>query len=916
MDSLTQDQQARQLALNPERSFIVQAPAGSGKTELLIQRYLTLLSTVNEPEEILAITFTRKAAGEMRERILEMLTKASSHQAPGTSHQPITYQLAQQALQQNDRQQWELLHHSHRLRIMTIDAFVAYLNRQIPYLSEAGALLPVAEDAFPHYEAAVRELFLETNLAEKEQTIIKQLLLLLDNRYSALEKLSIYLLSTREQWLGYLIPHWNQPSSLKQALEKSLHHIAMDALETLQHQLTTSQWAELHALAKYACGQFKKMGISHPLAEKDFSIFPTFHSSALKAWQALSELILTQANGKRATVTKANGFPSEEKIYKARMLSFLEGLSEEAIGAFVEIKQCPPVEYTDSEWELLASLMYFLPRLAARLKTIFIEAKETDYTEQTLRALEALGHLESPTELALQLDYNIHHIMIDEFQDTSVIQYRLFERLIQHWDSTVRKTLFIVGDPMQSIYRFRHAEVGLFLKVCQEGFGSVALEQLSLTINFRSERLLIDWINRMFSSMFPKHPDIANGAIPYLPALVLREKKETPIYYYPTVPNETLSTEDAVVQSIQSLREKYPQDSIAILVQSRHQLQTIMPALRKASIAFHGIDLESLYDRPEIQDCLTLCHALLQWENKMAWLALLRAPWCGLKLADLLAISQHCGDFIWPMLKEYKKIPSLSSEALIRLAWIVPILVEAFHHQTDFPFYEWIKKIWGALRGPETLRSESARRNVSVFFECLVSIPEPIHLEQLERVIQKQPAESGSLSAFAIQIMTIHKAKGLEFDHVLLPGLSRMPLSDTKPLLQWMERPRKNADTDLLLAPLMLNRSHSLYSYIQLLQKKKSEFEFTRLMYVACTRAKKSLHLFSEMEMDDNHYLKQPPSNSFMHQIWTLDQSILQQRVEEMPKASSQSPIARPTKLFYRLAFPENPAIVSSLEEC
>src|ERR1035437_3641799 len=91
--ALMPDLGAREQALSPTRSFIVQAPAGSGKTELLIQRYLGLLASVNEPEEIVAITFTRKAAAEMRERVLAAFAQASAGKAPGSGHERRTQEL-------------------------------------------------------------------------------------------------------------------------------------------------------------------------------------------------------------------------------------------------------------------------------------------------------------------------------------------------------------------------------------------------------------------------------------------------------------------------------------------------------------------------------------------------------------------------------------------------------------------------------------------------------------------------------------------------------------------------------------------------------------------------------------------------------------------------------------------------------
>ena len=132
-----QDVNERREALNPQRSFIVQAPAGSGKTSLLTQRYLTLLAHVRHPEEIIAITFTRKAAAEMRNRIIEALNSVREA-CPSTEHERHTWALAKAALARDEQSGWNLLAHPARLRIHTIDALCNTLTRQMPVLSNLG----------------------------------------------------------------------------------------------------------------------------------------------------------------------------------------------------------------------------------------------------------------------------------------------------------------------------------------------------------------------------------------------------------------------------------------------------------------------------------------------------------------------------------------------------------------------------------------------------------------------------------------------------------------------------------------------------------------------------------------------------------------------------------------------------------
>src|SRR5579875_1089127 len=121
------DAPQREQALDPSRSFIVQAPAGSGKTGLLVQRYLRLLGAVERPESVVAITFTRKAAAEMKSRVEDALRRASQNVQPLDAYQARTGQLAQAALENSRNRNWHLLADTGRLQIQTIDSLCALL---------------------------------------------------------------------------------------------------------------------------------------------------------------------------------------------------------------------------------------------------------------------------------------------------------------------------------------------------------------------------------------------------------------------------------------------------------------------------------------------------------------------------------------------------------------------------------------------------------------------------------------------------------------------------------------------------------------------------------------------------------------------------------------------------------------------
>src|SRR5713226_4570413 len=406
------DSEAREAALDPRRSFIVQAPAGSGKTDLLVKRFIKLLGVVEKPEEILAITFTIKAASEMRKRIID-------------------------SIQQPDI--------AHRLRIQTIDAFCAALTRQMPVLSRFGAAAEVLEDARDLYQEAAKRTL------DGLSPPVARLLAHLDNNFETAETLIASMLARRDQWLRKA-----GAAPTRSELESSL------------------------------------LSERTRLLEKARALLP-------KASVELAEAMLTK------------DFNWRKKVPQAMALSGNEPLRQ-ALSALLRM---PPERYDDAQWEVLGASLQVLPLAAAQLKVVFAERGQTDFTEVAQGAVRALGTPEAPTDLLLALDTRIRHILVDEFQDTSVSQWELLERLTAGWEKGDGRTLFLVGDPMQSIYRFREAEVGLFLNAWQGGFGTVELERLTLSTNFRSQAGLVSWFNASFPAIFPAEPDESLGAVPY-----------------------------------------------------------------------------------------------------------------------------------------------------------------------------------------------------------------------------------------------------------------------------------------------------------------------------------------------------------------------------------------------------------------
>ncbi len=230
------DARERALVLDPHQSFAVSAPAGSGKTELLTQRVLRLLAQVKKPEEILAITFTRKAAREMQDRIVQALFMARDEPAPVAAHRKTTWTLARNVLAQNDRQSWSLLENTHRLNIKTIDSLCMQLAQRLPLLTGLGTNTLVSEQPEKLYEQATRRL-LEYLEAEGQLSRDMQLLLRhLDNNTARIETLLTKILANRDQWLRHVAVNRNTLSGFRDYLESCLDTLITETLEKLRNR--------------------------------------------------------------------------------------------------------------------------------------------------------------------------------------------------------------------------------------------------------------------------------------------------------------------------------------------------------------------------------------------------------------------------------------------------------------------------------------------------------------------------------------------------------------------------------------------------------------------------------------------------------------------------------------------------------
>ena len=943
------DGRARFDAINPFSSFIVQAPAGSGKTALLTQRFLALLSQVEQPEQIVAMTFTKKAAAEMRDRIMGALKMGLLTELPekATLNDFNTWQLAKTALQQNSDQAWSLLQNPNRLRIKTIDGLNSYLVGQMPLLSKMGAPSQISHQVDSSYKEAVH-LTLKTPALEEA---VARLLGLVNGRFNRAESLLMSMLKKRDQWMGNLLRLNGDDSRAN--LESALETIVLDELKQQVAKLS-----HVRPLLEEAC-QVAEYAVQKDQPELDIlcGAWPLSDSLCdIQAWQILADWLITKdSKGIRKTVTKNNGFPAgkgEAKERKDQFQSVLAGLreghqSKDVLDALAILKELPEPHYSDDQWLDLQWLIQLLRVSSAYLKVVFQSSGQADFIEIAQAASQALGDELEPTDLAQQLDYQVKHLLVDEFQDTSSEQFSLIRKLIAGWQPGDGRTLFIVGDPMQSIYRFREAEVGNFLKVWQGKVGEVNLTPLNLKVNFRSSQGVVDWVNQNFSKVLPKANNIEKGAVTYSDSVAFSTDTTPAVHSFWAVNRSHEEEAHEIVALIQQrLSELSEGDgkSIALLGRSRSSLMGIARLLKQAGIGFRAVDLEALNERQEVQDSLALSRALLHLSDRAAWIALLRSPLVGLSLNDLFAVmgnwpyqsvwscltypisaldkgahSKSDSDQAWS-LQEVLTEKQLSEEGLQRLLHAVPVLQQTLSRLGSLPFSTLVRECWIQLDGPQTVETHLALENVEVFCHTLAEFDgEVLDFQQLDTMMNALFARADSSpESQRIELMTMHKSKGLEFDTVILPGLGRKPRGDDTELVSWFQFMADEAESSisgmsgksaekLVIAPIT-QKGQGVSKLSQLLKRfelEKQNYELGRLLYVAATRAKQKLYLFGQItakEPEDIEVVINPVKGSMLEALWpcvnlTFTQLLHEHEFVELDQSQQKSPWPKVSRL-------------------
>ena len=843
MANLTQqpsDHQVRKKALG-QGSFIVQAPAGSGKTSLLVKRFLNRLLEVKSPKEVLALTFTNKAAAEMAQRLKEALEGKSKD----NEIKKIVEKISKHAL----KNKWDE-GYIDTLMVMTIDKLALRLIKQTPILSSSGVNFLTDEDPDDLYRETIRETI--TSNAENHL-----LFKYFEYDYHKLTEQLLALISKRDQWLPIV-------SGLLRSDDKNIEEIY-----GTYYTNELNIWVEEKIKPNFTNEDLKELEIivSYLADNKNIDRKDKLKSSInYEFWFYIRDLILTKSGKQiRKKIDTSSGFPATNvgKEIKERLLKLIK-LKNNKFNILIDFFNVTYHKNIVDIYPLITPFCLLLIDMVTRLNEKFKERRIIDFTQIMGNAVEALRD----THLPLILDQNISHILVDEFQDTNESQLIFIELLTQNFAGNPDKSFFAVGDPMQSIYRFRKAEVEIFSRVQKNGISDLKLTSLFLKVNFRSNKNIIDWLNNSFSKAFPLIDDSDEGSVPYsscessnnnleggmeLIALTCDTKSKTAQYEAEAL---------YVLNLIKDTRKSNPDASIAVLTRSKAHLNELITLINKkdSSIPIDAIEMSKILSNQTFQDILCLTKALFDFSDRTNWIAALKSPWCGLSINDLvLLFEKDHKSLVWELINNIDNTSRLDKNSARRLRSFVEVIRENIQYRGRISHRYFVEGIWRQLNGEESMVDSKDIQNIDLFLELLEEASEilSINFIKLERLIENKFISKTSIQKNSIKFLTIQRSKGLEFDHVIIPNLNKRT---------------RNEESDLVLydkSTLSIKNPGSdknLHSYHAYKERKRLDNEKIRLLYVAMTRAKNKCYLIGTVKKEGDLVI--PNSGTFMNILW------------------------------------------------
>ncbi|WP_370261737.1 UvrD-helicase domain-containing protein [Limnobacter sp.] len=836
-------------ACNPANSVVVEACAGSGKTWLLTARLFRLLLAGAKPEHILAITFTRKAAEEMQTRLYDLLRECAC--ASPTRLQELLSERAAPVdaatLAKARALAGEVLTSPRGVTINTFHGWFTSLCQLAPLSSGFSRQSEPTEQTQFWMDQAIEHLTRKALQLEVDQPQLasafntlakllgregqhKVLKDALQNRVACMLALlnpnapgllDVFQVDPAQRWPVALLDDVQWLAQCRQ--------IAVDlGLGTAAQQRAAN---ELEAL----CSEVGAGGD----AEQQFNVFFDFFLKSDGAPRVGSPFKVTKDQ---------TGNPRFDEVRWTQSLQAVQ----------LNLRTARQRQHDQEDLECTEALRQLQPALFEVYQQLKREQGLCDFDDLEATALQLMMDDEQRAYMLQKLDARVRHVLLDEFQDTNPVQWNILRHWLEDYGDAERPSVFLVGDPKQSIYRFRRAESRLFEQAKQWLKQHFQAHDLYSDETRRCAHGVVEVVNAVFApgqlrgnTPFRPHTSLAAPAQHAWPALAL----------YPLVEKESpLSEATLCVHTLQQWLNSGRIEGlhqVMVLVQAHSSVPPLTRALREANLPYTVKDKGERYSSVVWADTLALLRFLDEPTNTMALLHVLRSPLLGLKVGQVQQLI-HAGHALQSP-HAWHTLCALAQAADPPWAVSVQALLQGWLHSAKaMPLFETLSLVVQQSEAMQRYLNAAAPRERKLFSEHwdwlkawalgvdkgrFPSLGKAI--EQAERLAlyEGSDGEGEAPSPGVLRIMTVHSAKGLEADHVWLLDANRTAEGMGSPAGLLLDWPLEDRVPRAVTVMGNTRRPSLGRTAVQALDEQAYLDEEDHLLYVALTRARLSVHV-------------------------------------------------------------------------
>ena len=831
------DARARQAAVDPGQNIVLEASAGTGKTSVLVWRYINLLKAGVDPANILAMTFTRKAAAEMRERIIRELKAAA-------------------ARSEFDRARWnDVRDRLADISIGTIDAFCLSLLREFPLEADLDPGFEMADETeVPRLidEALDRSMRIFAAEARRDPDIALVLAQLGVSR----TRLGLALLLDRR------LVAWK-------ALNRFLARGPQDLTAESVCRAAAAALQDVLASAPGGLTAFLTQGpVDHPRYQ--LLVADLRRVAGAGCSNAEIRAVLDRAGAHfltaEGTPRRTGGIPPYRGDRDYRSIAHAKQHRSTVFEIAPQIERVLEVFTRDLNAVLARGVRQMFAIALDQYRRALNERSVLDFSDVLQRALDLLRQMDEFSQSRFRLESRYHHVLVDEFQDTSRAQWELVSLLIQSWGEglglATEPSIFIVGDRKQSIYRFRDAEVAVMQDAARyiEGLRPTGNPRQSIRRSFRAVPELLEFVNDLFAEISQpstRADDFTYTDADRFPIDAAYERRRAVLGIAVAEDIEqcaaAVGNEIARIISEETVRDREsgvaraatPGD-VAILFRSRTSHREFQQALEARGIPAYVYKGLGFFDADEIKDVSALIRYLAEPNSDLRAAAFLRSRFVRLSDAALARLAPRLASAIVdpapPLMldvlepEDQKVLQHLRARVGAWLACVDRLppadLIERILRDSAYAYelggprrqqaWENLKKMRGLVRRIQN-RGYATLKRIADHIDALTPGDESnAVIEALD----------------AVNLMTVHAAKGLEFPIVFVVNLARGATGPPDPVRIIVDG---QGDTpSVSIGPFVSETDEA--------ERDREKHETRRLLYVAVTRARDRLYLSSPLK--------------------------------------------------------------------